>query len=30
MVIPTFHYDDAHAAISFLEKAFGFERHGAG
>jgi uncharacterized glyoxalase superfamily protein PhnB len=27
MVIPTFHYDDAHAAIDFLEKAFGFERH---
>jgi uncharacterized glyoxalase superfamily protein PhnB len=27
MVIPTFHYDDAHAAIAFLENAFGFERH---
>src|SRR3954452_21955965 len=27
MIIPTFHYDDAHAAIEFLEKAFGFERH---
>jgi uncharacterized glyoxalase superfamily protein PhnB len=27
MVIPTFHYDDARAAIEFLEKAFGFERH---
>jgi uncharacterized glyoxalase superfamily protein PhnB len=27
MVIPTFHYDDAHAAIDFLERAFGFERH---
>jgi uncharacterized glyoxalase superfamily protein PhnB len=26
MVIPTFHYDDAQAAIEFLEKAFGFER----
>jgi uncharacterized glyoxalase superfamily protein PhnB len=27
MVIPTFHYDDAHAALDFLERAFGFERH---
>src|SRR3954454_21406201 len=27
MIIPTFHYDDAHAAIEFLEEAFGFERH---
>ena len=27
MVIPTFHYDDAHGAIDFLERAFGFERH---
>jgi uncharacterized glyoxalase superfamily protein PhnB len=27
MVIPTLHYDDAHAAIDFLEQAFGFERH---
>jgi uncharacterized glyoxalase superfamily protein PhnB len=27
MVIPTFHYDDAHAALDFLEAAFGFERH---
>lgn len=27
MVIPTFHYDDAKAAIAFLEKAFGFGRH---
>src|SRR4051795_7347766 len=27
MVIPTFHYEDAHAALDFLEKAFGFERH---
>ena len=26
MVIPTFHYDDAHAAIEFLTKAFGFEK----
>src|SRR5688572_24228290 len=23
---PTFHYRDAHAAIDFLERAFGFER----
>jgi uncharacterized glyoxalase superfamily protein PhnB len=28
MVIPTFHYDDPHAALDFLERAFGFERHG--
>src|SRR4051794_27149 len=27
MVIPTFHYADAPAAIDFLERAFGFERH---
>jgi uncharacterized glyoxalase superfamily protein PhnB len=27
IVIPTFHYEDAHAAIDFLGKAFGFERH---
>jgi uncharacterized glyoxalase superfamily protein PhnB len=27
MVIPTFQYDDAHSAIGFLERAFGFERH---
>jgi uncharacterized glyoxalase superfamily protein PhnB len=27
MVIPTFHYDDPHAALDFLENAFGFERH---
>jgi uncharacterized glyoxalase superfamily protein PhnB len=27
MIIPTFHYDDAPAAIDFLERAFGFERH---
>jgi uncharacterized glyoxalase superfamily protein PhnB len=27
MVIPTFHYDDAQAAIEFLCTAFGFERH---
>jgi len=27
MVIPTFHYTDASAAIEFLEKAFGFGRH---
>src|SRR3954468_17060537 len=27
VIIPTFHYADAHAAIEFLEKAFGFERH---
>ncbi len=26
MVIPTFKYDDAPAAIDFLERAFGFER----
>ena len=26
MVIPTFKYDDAHAAIDFLERAFGFAR----
>ena len=25
--IPTFYYQDAHAAIDFLERAFGFERH---
>jgi uncharacterized glyoxalase superfamily protein PhnB len=24
---PTLKYDDAHAAIEFLERAFGFERH---
>ena len=28
MLIPTFHYDDAHAAMDFLERAFGFERRG--
>jgi uncharacterized glyoxalase superfamily protein PhnB len=27
LIIPTFHYKDAHAAIEFLENAFGFERH---
>jgi uncharacterized glyoxalase superfamily protein PhnB len=27
MVIPTLHYDDAHAAIEFLTNAFGFGRH---
>jgi uncharacterized glyoxalase superfamily protein PhnB len=26
MVIPTFHYRDAPAAVDFLERAFGFER----
>ena len=26
MVIPTYHYRDAPAAIDFLERAFGFER----
>jgi uncharacterized glyoxalase superfamily protein PhnB len=26
-IIPTFRYDDAHAAITFLCDAFGFERH---
>jgi uncharacterized glyoxalase superfamily protein PhnB len=26
-VIPTFHYQDALAAIDWLERAFGFERH---
>ncbi|HSD76886.1 MAG TPA: VOC family protein [Solirubrobacteraceae bacterium] len=26
MIIPTFHYRDAPAAIDFLERAFGFER----
>jgi len=26
MVIPTYRYRDAHAAIEFLERAFGFER----
>jgi uncharacterized glyoxalase superfamily protein PhnB len=26
-VIPTFHYKDAPAAIDWLERAFGFERH---
>jgi uncharacterized glyoxalase superfamily protein PhnB len=26
-IIPTFRYDDAHAAIAFLEEAFGFTRH---
>jgi uncharacterized glyoxalase superfamily protein PhnB len=26
MVIPTLRYKDAHAAIDFLERAFGFER----
>jgi uncharacterized glyoxalase superfamily protein PhnB len=26
-VFPTFHYRDAKAAIDFLERAFGFERH---
>jgi uncharacterized glyoxalase superfamily protein PhnB len=26
LIIPTFHYDDANAAIDFLERAFGFER----
>jgi uncharacterized glyoxalase superfamily protein PhnB len=26
-VIPTFSYEDAPAAIEFLERAFGFERH---
>ena len=25
-IYPTFHYRDAHAAIDFLERAFGFER----
>jgi uncharacterized glyoxalase superfamily protein PhnB len=25
--IPAFYYQDAHAAIDFLERAFGFERH---
>jgi uncharacterized glyoxalase superfamily protein PhnB len=26
MIIPTLRYKDAHAAIDFLERAFGFER----
>jgi uncharacterized glyoxalase superfamily protein PhnB len=26
-LFPTLKYDDAHAAIDFLERAFGFERH---
>jgi uncharacterized glyoxalase superfamily protein PhnB len=27
MIIPTFRYDDARAAIRFLQDAFGFEEH---
>ncbi|HWI72717.1 MAG TPA: VOC family protein [Baekduia sp.] len=27
MIIPTFRYDDARAAIAFLRDAFGFEEH---
>jgi uncharacterized glyoxalase superfamily protein PhnB len=27
MIIPTLRYQDARAAIDFLERAFGFERH---
>ena len=27
MIIPTLRYKDARAAIEFLERAFGFERH---
>jgi uncharacterized glyoxalase superfamily protein PhnB len=27
MIIPTIRYQDAHAAIDFLERAFGFDRH---
>lgn len=26
-IYPVLKYDDAHAAIDFLERAFGFERH---
>ena len=26
-IIPTFRYDDARAAITFLKEAFGFEEH---